>query len=545
MTLFTWSKTASNNATADATINWAEGQSPSSVNDSARATMAGVAKFRDDNNGSITTGGSSTAYAATSNQVFDSLAHLDKQQITIVPHTTSGASPTLNVDSLGAKAINYATGQAVASGALVQATPYRLTYYNATNEFILEGQVAAVTGAFTFGGAVTFSSTTSFTGKASFTSTDSMAIAKGTTAQRNGSPTAGDLRFNSTTNTPEVYDGSGWDSLIPPSVAPQGYLTLISATPVITADVTAAATVYYTPFTGALIPIWNGTNMALNTFAELSLTLNSNHAADTVYDVFVFLNSGTVTVGTGPAWSNSGAGTGARGSGAGTTQLARQNGIWTNAVQITTRNDANTYTVSANQATYVGSLYIDHTAGQVSCHVSYGQNRKWGVWNGYNRQPILLKAGDSTASWSYGTNTIRASNNVPSAYGANSFNVGSGTTCNGMVLLQGLAEERYDIRFVQHGSASANANTNSTCQMRNGIGINSTTASSGKRGALYFQKFDPGSDSIDGDMKAEYQAAPALGLTNVCALEVTPSPGNATGYNGTETEMVLSVAYRG
>jgi hypothetical protein len=293
---------------------------------------------------------------------------------------------------------------------------------------------------------------------------------------------------------------------------------------------------------GTPIPIWNGTNMALNAFAELSLTVNSNHAADTVYDVFVFLNSGTVTVGTGPAWSNSGAGTGARGSGAGTTQLARQNGIWTNAVQITARNGANTYTVAANQATYVGSLYIDHTAGQVSCHVSYGQNRKWGVWNAYNRQPIYLKAGDSTASWSYATNTIRASNNVPSAYGANSFNVGSGTTCNGMVLLQGLAEERYDIRFVQHGNVGAYGNT---CQIRNGIGINSTTVISGKRGALYFSKFDVGTDNIDGDMKAEYLGAPALGPTNVCALEITPSAGNNTGYYGTETDMVLSVAYRG
>jgi|GEM_PF-1536036 len=539
MTLYTWSKTASNNATADSTINWAEGQSPSSVNDSARAVMVAVAKFRDDNNGSITTGGSSTAYTATSNQVFDSLVHLDKQQITIVPHATSGASPTLNVDSLGAKAINYATGQAVATGALVQGTPYRLTYYNATNEFILEGQVAAVTGAFTFAGAVTFSSTTSFTGKASFTSTDSMAIAKGTTAQRNGSPTAGDFRFNSTTNTPEVYDGSGWNGLILPSVAPQGYLTLTSATPIITADVIAAAMVYYTPFMGALIPIWNGTNMALNSFAELSLALNSNHAADTVYDVFVFLNSGTATVGTGPAWTTSTPGSGARGSGAGTTQLARQNGIWTNAVQITARNGANTYTVTANQGTYVGTVYIDHTAGQVSCHRSYGQNRKWGVWNAYNRQPIYLKAGESTATWTYTTNTIRASNNVPSAYGANSFNVGSGTTCNGMVLLQGLAEESYDLRFVQHGAAQC-ANNNSA--MRNGIGINSITAISGKRGMTSLQTAGP---TAEGDMKAEYLTAPALGLTNVCALEVTPSGGSNATYYGTETDMVLSVMYRG
>src|SRR5712691_293448 len=164
MTLYTWSKTASNNATADSTINWAEGQSPSSVNDSARATMAAVAKFRDDNNGSITTGGTGTAYTATSNQVFDTLAHLDQQQITIVPHTTSGASPTLNLDSLGAKPMRQSTGVSLATGALVQGTPYRLTYYNMAGEFILEGGVAAIPGNFAIGGTLTVTGQATFNG---------------------------------------------------------------------------------------------------------------------------------------------------------------------------------------------------------------------------------------------------------------------------------------------------------------------------------------------------------------------------------------------
>ena len=53
MTLYKWSQTASADATADSTINWAEGQAPSSVNDSARAMMAATAKFRDDIAGSV------------------------------------------------------------------------------------------------------------------------------------------------------------------------------------------------------------------------------------------------------------------------------------------------------------------------------------------------------------------------------------------------------------------------------------------------------------------------------------------------------------
>ena len=40
--LHLWSRTAASNATADSSINWAEGQSPSSVNDSARAMMARI-----------------------------------------------------------------------------------------------------------------------------------------------------------------------------------------------------------------------------------------------------------------------------------------------------------------------------------------------------------------------------------------------------------------------------------------------------------------------------------------------------------------------
>jgi hypothetical protein len=146
MTLYTWSKTASSNATADATINWAEGQSPSSVNDSARATMAAVAKYRDDVNGSLTTGGTSTAYTLSSNQVFDTLGHMDKQTITFVPHATNGAAPTLNVDGLGGKAVNKSTGSAVATGDLLAGTPYNVTYFNATNEFILEGSRGVTTG---------------------------------------------------------------------------------------------------------------------------------------------------------------------------------------------------------------------------------------------------------------------------------------------------------------------------------------------------------------------------------------------------------------
>ena len=103
MPFWGWSKTAASNANSDPTINWAEGMAPSAVNDSARAMGARLAEWRDDISGTITTGGTGTAYTVASNQVFDTLAHMNGAMIAFVPHTTCGATVTLNVDGLGAK----------------------------------------------------------------------------------------------------------------------------------------------------------------------------------------------------------------------------------------------------------------------------------------------------------------------------------------------------------------------------------------------------------------------------------------------------------
>jgi microcystin-dependent protein len=139
MTLYKWSQTASSDATADSTINWAEGQAPSSVNDSARAMMAATAKYRDDIAGAIITSGTSTAYTVSSYQVFDTLAHLNGQMIAFTPHTTNGATVTLNVDTLGPKPLRTAPGVELLAGTIVQGTPYIATYNNGDGAFYLQG----------------------------------------------------------------------------------------------------------------------------------------------------------------------------------------------------------------------------------------------------------------------------------------------------------------------------------------------------------------------------------------------------------------------
>src|SRR3989304_10545818 len=195
-----------------------------------------------------------------------------------------------------------------------------------------------------------------------------------------------------------------------PSVPhPQGRLTMTSATPVISTGVTAGTAIYYALYNGNLVPIYNGTSMVPTEFTELTLSLVASHTAGSIYDVFVWAESGVLTLGTGPAWTNATAGRGGRGTGAGTTTLSPVKGLWTNAVAMTARNGSTTYSVSANRATYVGSIHMDGTNGQLSCLTAFGQSRKFGVWNAYNRKPIVLLVGDSTASWAYTTATIRQS----------------------------------------------------------------------------------------------------------------------------------------
>ncbi|MCK1304706.1 MULTISPECIES: tail fiber protein [unclassified Bradyrhizobium] len=134
-----WSQTAASNATQDPTINFAEGQAPSSVNDSARALMASAAKWRDDITGAITTAGTSIAFTVSSYQTFDTLARLNGQMIAFTPHTTSGSTVTLNVDGLGAKPLRSAPSTDLVTGHLVQGTPYVAVYNSSDAAFYLQG----------------------------------------------------------------------------------------------------------------------------------------------------------------------------------------------------------------------------------------------------------------------------------------------------------------------------------------------------------------------------------------------------------------------
>lgn len=193
--------------------------------------------------------------------------------------------------------------------------------------------------------------------------------------------------------------------------APQGRLTLTSNTPVMAADATAQTSVYYTPYQGNIVPIYDGANMQSYTFSQLTMALNtSNQLSGKSYDLFVFLNSSIVTIAAGPAWSSATS----RGTGTGTTELQQIDGLWVNANTITLKNGSTSYSsIPVGEATYVGSVYMTAN-GQTG--VSFtptaaaggSSNGVIGLFNAYNRVQASCINQDSSIAWTYTSATWRA-----------------------------------------------------------------------------------------------------------------------------------------
>lgn len=195
----------------------------------------------------------------------------------------------------------------------------------------------------------------------------------------------------------------------PNITVPQGRLTLTTATPVLTATVSAATTIYYTPYVGNLVPIYDGTNFTPTPCAELTnATAQSSTgsagpavvANTSVYDLFVWNNAGACTLTRGPLWTNDTT----RAAG---TALVRTNGVWLNNATITNGP-------AASRGTYVGTVRSNGTATIdyiYGASASGGTAAFFGVWNAYNRVITPTVVTDSTVSWAYTSATVRAADN--------------------------------------------------------------------------------------------------------------------------------------
>jgi hypothetical protein len=85
--------------------------------------------------------------------------------------------------------------------------------------------------------------------------------------------------------------------------AANGRLTLESGVPVSTADQTAKTTIYFTPYNGNCISLYDGSAWVCHSFNEISLALGTL-TADKNYDVFLYDNAGTLTLELGAAWTS-------------------------------------------------------------------------------------------------------------------------------------------------------------------------------------------------------------------------------------------------
>lgn len=157
----------------------------------------------------------------------------------------------------------------------------------------------------------------------------------------------------------------------------EGRLTLESGVAVSTSDQTAKTTLYFTPYNGNRVRIYDGTRWRLYTFTELSLALGTL-SSDANYDVFLYDNSGTVTMELSAAWTND------------TTRadaLTTQDGVYVKS--------------GATTRLHIGTIRTTSTTTtEDSGAPAAGSSAKRFVWNRYNQVPRLMRVIDSTNSWS-------------------------------------------------------------------------------------------------------------------------------------------------
>lgn len=140
-----WSTTAADNDDADSTINWLEGQAPSTVNDSARAMMAALKSWYNlidagtISNGTV--GGTANAITLTCSPTVSALA---AGQRYLFKYTSTGntGGVTLNVDGLGAAAIQF-KGAALVSGDIATNDWVLVTHDGSVFQMLSETRVSS------------------------------------------------------------------------------------------------------------------------------------------------------------------------------------------------------------------------------------------------------------------------------------------------------------------------------------------------------------------------------------------------------------------
>lgn len=282
---------------------------------------------------------------------------------------------------------------------------------------------------------------------------------------------------------------------------PGGRLCISTGEAVATSDLTAKTTVYYTPHKHNYAKLYNGGAWYPVQFSELSQTLADNSKSpaaatnNSVYDMFLWNDAGTLRCTRGPAWNTSTA----RGTGAGTTEIARVDGIYLNKYDIANGP-------AANRGLFVGTICTD---GSTQLNVMLapaaaagGSNNRVDIWNMFNRVHAASTCRDSTNTWTYTTLTFRSLN---------------GSNSNRITFACGINEDA--IRAV----VVANASSTTADPAYAAIGLNSVTVQSGLVGTISV-------NGGAGNAIGSYAGLPGLGRRFVQALEASTAAGTTTWY---------------
>lgn len=299
-----------------------------------------------------------------------------------------------------------------------------------------------------------------------------------------------------------------------------GRCTLTSNTPVLTSTVTSATTVYYTPAEHNRVTLYNGSDLVLYEFAELTnvttdaATGNAGPAAaaaSSVYDYFVWNNAGTLTLTRGPAWTDATT----RSSG-----LTRQQGVWVNASGITNGPGSQRGTYVCTATTDAGAT-INWKYGTIAAN---GGQAILGIWNTYNRREITTGTiGDSSDSWT--------PTNTGTSWGP--VHANSGVSA---VFVRGLQEDSVSANY----AASCAANNN--IRVISGIGLDSTVSFVGTVG--WYTDGTTLTNTVI-PSRASYEGLVGIGQHQIWAIESTNGTSTCNGDAGAPTIVQTGLQVRG
>lgn len=336
-------------------------------------------------------------------------------------------------------------------------------------------------------------------------------------------PITGDLIPDGSITTAKLADGAATTAKIADYavtlaklsgliVPPQGRLTLQTNTPVMITDNVSKNELFYAPKNGLLLPLWDGSkHILINTGGQLSqLTTDTTKspaavAANSVYDIYGWLDGSTPRATRSPAWVSDVS----RGAGAGTAEQDYNTniGFLTNKFNITNGP-------AANRGHFLGTVRSDASSllnWKLGGAAAGGSAAILGVWNNYNRILHQAQVSDSTGSWTYNSDILRQRN----------------ASVNNLVsFISGLAEDSFDV-FNGQGAVGSSVSVE---QASIYVGFDSLTTRSGSNGFS--------NDSVTGFISFSFAryTAKTLGYHFVAPLESTLSGtgNNVTFYGSTQ-----------